>query len=53
MSDDPAVRLRRHTLFFLDQVRAFAPVFLDTEVDASAIVRDRARARNWASAGPW
>jgi pyruvate/2-oxoglutarate dehydrogenase complex dihydrolipoamide acyltransferase (E2) component len=45
MSTDPAVRHRRHTLFFLDQIRAFAPVFLDTEVDASAIVEDRARAK--------
>ncbi|GLZ40811.1 2-oxo acid dehydrogenase subunit E2 [Actinokineospora sp. NBRC 105648] len=35
---------RRHTLLFLDQVRDFAPVFLDTEVDATAIVAARARA---------
>ncbi|GAB2855522.1 2-oxo acid dehydrogenase subunit E2 [Actinocorallia aurea] len=36
---------RRHTLFFLDQIRDFAPVFLDTEVDATALVADRERAR--------
>ncbi|PPK66163.1 2-oxo acid dehydrogenase subunit E2 [Actinokineospora auranticolor] len=32
---------RRHTLFFLDQVREFAPVFLDTEVDMSAVAANR------------
>lgn len=37
-------RERRHTLFFLDTVRSFAPVHLDTEVDMSRIVADRARA---------
>lgn len=32
---------RRHTLYFLRETRAFAPVFLDTEVDATAIRADR------------
>ncbi|GAA3448180.1 2-oxo acid dehydrogenase subunit E2 [Dactylosporangium matsuzakiense] len=35
-------RQRRHTLFFLDEVRAVRPVFLDTEVDLSAVLADRA-----------
>ncbi|MFI5806916.1 2-oxo acid dehydrogenase subunit E2 [Streptomyces sp. NPDC051561] len=35
---------RRHTLYFLDQVRSFAPVHLDTEVDMSAVLAHRARA---------
>ncbi|MEU4173855.1 2-oxo acid dehydrogenase subunit E2 [Streptomyces sp. NPDC026589] len=33
---------RRHTLFFLDQIRAFAPVHLDTEVDMTAVRSHRA-----------
>ncbi len=32
---------RRHTLFFLDQIRDFSPVFLDTEVDATALTAHR------------
>jgi pyruvate/2-oxoglutarate dehydrogenase complex dihydrolipoamide acyltransferase (E2) component len=36
---------RRHTLFFLDQLRDFSPVFLDTEVDATALTAHRDRAR--------
>ncbi|MFE9428511.1 2-oxo acid dehydrogenase subunit E2 [Kitasatospora sp. NPDC006697] len=36
---------RRHTLLFLDQIREFAPVHLDTEVDATALVAARRRAR--------
>jgi pyruvate/2-oxoglutarate dehydrogenase complex dihydrolipoamide acyltransferase (E2) component len=35
-------RRRRHTLFFLDEIRAFAPVFLDTEIDMTAVVSHRA-----------
>lgn len=38
-------RERRHTLFFLDAIRSFAPVHLDTEVDMSRIVADRAQAK--------
>jgi pyruvate/2-oxoglutarate dehydrogenase complex dihydrolipoamide acyltransferase (E2) component len=35
---------RRHTLFFLDQIRDFSPVFLDTEVDSTALVAARSAA---------
>lgn len=38
-------RERRHTLFFLQEIRSFAPVFLDTEVDMSEVLAHRARAR--------
>jgi pyruvate/2-oxoglutarate dehydrogenase complex dihydrolipoamide acyltransferase (E2) component len=44
VTGEPFPTQRRHTLYFLDQIRDFAPVFLDTEVDASAIVAGRARA---------
>jgi pyruvate/2-oxoglutarate dehydrogenase complex dihydrolipoamide acyltransferase (E2) component len=37
---------RRHTLHFLAEIRSFAPVFLDTEVDMTAIGRHRAAARD-------
>jgi pyruvate/2-oxoglutarate dehydrogenase complex dihydrolipoamide acyltransferase (E2) component len=37
-------RERRHTLYFLDEIRSFAPVFLDTEVDMSALLEHRAAA---------
>jgi pyruvate/2-oxoglutarate dehydrogenase complex dihydrolipoamide acyltransferase (E2) component len=40
----PVARERRHTLLFLDAVRSFAPVHLDTEVDMSRVVADRERA---------
>ncbi|GIH64596.1 2-oxo acid dehydrogenase subunit E2 [Microbispora siamensis] len=45
MTGRPFPPQRRHTLFFLDQIRDFSPVFLDTEVDATAIVAGRERAR--------
>jgi pyruvate/2-oxoglutarate dehydrogenase complex dihydrolipoamide acyltransferase (E2) component len=35
-------RERRHTLYFLEATRVFAPVFLDTEVDMSAVRLHRA-----------
>lgn len=38
-------RQRRHTLYFLDEVRAVRPVFLDTEVDLTAVLAHRAAAR--------
>lgn len=41
----PVARQRRHTLFFLEQIRAFSPVFLDTEVDMTAVRTHRAQAR--------
>ncbi|SNQ49580.1 Acyltransferase [Frankia canadensis] len=42
----PIARERRHTLYFLAETRAVAAVFLDTEVDMSAVLahRDRQRA---------
>ncbi|MFE0777756.1 2-oxo acid dehydrogenase subunit E2 [Streptomyces sp. NPDC058861] len=45
MTGRPFPGQRRHTLFFLDQIRDFSPVHLDTEVDATAIVASRRRAR--------
>ncbi|MCK9900256.1 acyltransferase [Parafrankia colletiae] len=37
---------RRHTLYFLRETRAFAPVFLDTEVDMSRVAALRAAQRH-------
>ncbi|WLQ46648.1 2-oxo acid dehydrogenase subunit E2 [Streptomyces poriferorum] len=37
-------RQRRHTLFFLEVIRDFSPVFLDTEVDMSGVLAHRAAA---------
>ncbi|MFJ9891632.1 2-oxo acid dehydrogenase subunit E2 [Streptomyces sp. NPDC091287] len=34
-------RERRHTLFFLNEIRPFAPVHLDTEVDMSGVLAHR------------
>ncbi|MFF1875055.1 2-oxo acid dehydrogenase subunit E2 [Kitasatospora herbaricolor] len=41
----PPPRERRHTLFFLEAIRDFSPVFLDTEIDATRLLADRERAR--------
>lgn len=41
----PPARERRHTLYFLETIRDFSPVFLDTEVDATRLLADRAVAR--------
>ncbi|MEY9854897.1 pyruvate/2-oxoglutarate dehydrogenase complex dihydrolipoamide acyltransferase (E2) component [Catenulispora sp. GAS73] len=41
----PLARERAHTLYFLDGIRAISPVFLDTEVDMSAVLAHRAEAR--------
>ncbi|MDB1089348.1 2-oxo acid dehydrogenase subunit E2 [Streptomyces sp. ACA25] len=38
----PVPRERRHTLHFLSFARSASPVFLDTEVDAAALLADRA-----------
>ncbi|MFC4049285.1 2-oxo acid dehydrogenase subunit E2 [Actinomadura syzygii] len=46
---EPFPRERRHTLYFLDQARAFAPVFLDTEVDWSGIRRRRTSGRGFST----
>lgn len=42
----PVPRERRHTLHFLRYARVHSPVFLDTEIDMSAIQRDREKARS-------
>ncbi len=38
----PLARERRHTLYFLDSIRGFSPVHLDTEVDLTLVRRHRA-----------
>ncbi|WP_035303887.1 2-oxo acid dehydrogenase subunit E2 [Actinokineospora inagensis] len=43
MSVAPVARERRHTLGFLGYARSFAPVFLDTEVDMTAVRDHRDR----------
>jgi pyruvate/2-oxoglutarate dehydrogenase complex dihydrolipoamide acyltransferase (E2) component len=35
------VRQRRHTLYFLKEIRVFSPVFIDTEIDMSSVQRHR------------
>ncbi|WP_030454068.1 2-oxo acid dehydrogenase subunit E2 [Herbidospora cretacea] len=42
MTGVPLYRERRHTLFFLEVIRDFSPVFLDTEVDMTAVLAHRA-----------
>jgi pyruvate/2-oxoglutarate dehydrogenase complex dihydrolipoamide acyltransferase (E2) component len=37
---------RRHTLYFLGQLRALSPVFLDTEIDMTAVLGHRAAERD-------
>ncbi|MRH92361.1 acyltransferase [Nocardia sp. SYP-A9097] len=41
----PIVNERRHTLNFLREIRQFSPVFLDTEIDMTAVQRHRTAAR--------
>lgn len=41
----PFPRERRHTLYFLEEIRAFSPVFIDTEVDMTRVLAHRAAAR--------
>jgi pyruvate/2-oxoglutarate dehydrogenase complex dihydrolipoamide acyltransferase (E2) component len=36
---------RRHTLHFLREIRAFSPVFIETDIDMTAVQRHRAEAR--------
>ncbi|WP_433261695.1 2-oxo acid dehydrogenase subunit E2 [Actinosynnema sp. CS-041913] len=45
MTGRPFPRRRRQTLHFLAQIRAVAPVFLDTEVDMGGVLSHRDRAR--------
>ncbi|ONH59793.1 acyltransferase [Frankia sp. CcI49] len=42
---EPVAPARRHTLYFLDQIRSFSPVFLDTEVDMTQVLAHRAARR--------
>jgi pyruvate/2-oxoglutarate dehydrogenase complex dihydrolipoamide acyltransferase (E2) component len=44
MDGEPIAPERRHTLFFLHEVRAFAPVFIDTEVDMTTVLACQAAA---------
>ncbi|MEN3357459.1 MAG: hypothetical protein V7637_1441 [Mycobacteriales bacterium] len=44
MRPTAAVRQRRHTLLFLAEVRAFSPVFLDTEIEMTQVLAHRAEA---------
>ncbi|MDJ1137472.1 2-oxo acid dehydrogenase subunit E2 [Streptomyces iconiensis] len=41
----PVPRERRHTLFFLEVIRDFSPVFLDTEVDMTQVLAHQKAAR--------
>ncbi|MFJ2131536.1 2-oxo acid dehydrogenase subunit E2 [Streptomyces sp. NPDC087845] len=45
MTPGPMARQRRHTLQFLGEIRSFAPVFLDTEIDMTRIGEHRTAAR--------
>jgi pyruvate/2-oxoglutarate dehydrogenase complex dihydrolipoamide acyltransferase (E2) component len=45
ISTGPMPRQRRHTLYFLAEACAVSPVFLDTEVDMTAVTEHRAAAR--------
>ncbi|MFF9587495.1 2-oxo acid dehydrogenase subunit E2 [Streptomyces achromogenes] len=49
----PLPRERRHTLRFLEYARGFAPVFLDTEVDMTAVRAHRAAARERGERYSW
>jgi len=48
VSGGPVIRAlareRRHTLYFLESIRSFSPVFIDTEIDASALYAHRSAA---------
>jgi pyruvate/2-oxoglutarate dehydrogenase complex dihydrolipoamide acyltransferase (E2) component len=43
----PIARERRHTLRFLAEISSFAPVFLDTEVDMTAVAAHRAQGQRY------
>jgi pyruvate/2-oxoglutarate dehydrogenase complex dihydrolipoamide acyltransferase (E2) component len=42
----PLARQRRHTFYFLQTIRGFAPVFLDTDVDMTLVQEARKAARD-------
>lgn len=41
MKTSAFVRQRRHTLYFLDEIRIYSPVFIDTEIDMSSVKAHR------------
>jgi acetylornithine deacetylase/succinyl-diaminopimelate desuccinylase-like protein len=45
MKEPDVARERRHTLFFLREIKEHSPVFLDTEVDMSRVLRLRQEGR--------
>ncbi|TDD94236.1 2-oxo acid dehydrogenase subunit E2 [Actinomadura rubrisoli] len=47
MTARPIARERRHTLHFLEEIRAVSPVFLGTEIDMSAIEEHRLSVRRF------
>lgn len=42
---------RRHSLYFQEEIKAFAPVFLDTEVDMTAVAAHRAAGPRYSIVG--
>jgi pyruvate/2-oxoglutarate dehydrogenase complex dihydrolipoamide acyltransferase (E2) component len=44
MSSAPVARERRHTLYFLREIRSIVPVFLDTEIDMTRVAAHRQEA---------
>lgn len=53
MSIGPVARERRPTLYFLREIRQFAPVHLDTEVDVTRIAALRSAAREQGRRSSW
>lgn len=45
MRGKPFSRQRRHTLYFLEEIRSVTPVFIDTEVDMTRVRQHRADAQ--------
>ncbi|MET9558239.1 2-oxo acid dehydrogenase subunit E2 [Streptomyces sp. NPDC006645] len=45
MKGEPLARQRRHTIYFLEEIAGFAPVFLDTEVDMTRVREHRGAAK--------
>jgi pyruvate/2-oxoglutarate dehydrogenase complex dihydrolipoamide acyltransferase (E2) component len=41
MKTSPVARQRRHTLYFLNEIKTTSPVFIDTEIDMSSVERHR------------
>lgn len=47
MKSTPVARERRHTLWFLAETSSFSPVFLDTDVDMTAVAAHRAQGQRY------